>query len=98
MGELKGGAAGTATEANEGMGIVFNMNDNLSVSYSQFDSEHKKTGGSADVTEESKGIAVAYTMGSATLVIQQNEQDNADGSTAATADGERTEINLSLAF
>ena len=37
-------------------------------------------------------------MGSATLVIQQNEQDNADGSTAATADGERTEINLSLAF
>ena len=98
MGELSGGAAGTATEANEGMGIVFNMNDNLSVSYSQFDSEHKKTGGSADVTEESKGIAVAYTMGSATLVIQQNEQDNADGSTAATADQERTEINLSLAF
>lgn len=98
MGELSGGAAGTATEANEGMGIVFNMNDNLSVSYSQFDSEHRKTGGSADVTEESKGIAVAYTMGSATLVVQQNEQDNADGSTAATADGERTEINLSLAF
>ena len=98
MGELSGGAAGTATEANEGMGIVFNMNDNLSVSYSQFDSEHRKTGGSADVTEESKGIAVAYTMGSATLVVQQNEQDNADGSTAATADQERTEINLSLAF
>ena len=98
MGELSGGAAGTATEATEGMGIVFNMNDNLSVSYSQFDNEHRKTGGSADVTEESKGIAVAYTMGSATLVIQQNEQDNADGSTAATADGERTEINLSLAF
>ena len=98
MGELSGGAAGTATEATEGMGIVFNMNDNLSVSYSQFDNEHRKTGGSADVTEESKGIAVAYTMGSATLVIQQNEQDNADGSTAATADQERTEINLSLAF
>ena len=98
MGELSGGAAGTATEANEGMGIVFNMNDNLSVSYSQFDNEHRKTGGSADVTEESKGIAVAYTMGSATLVVQQNEQDNADGSTAATADQERTEINLSLAF
>ena len=98
MGELSGGAAGTATEATEGMGIVFNMNDNLSVSYSQFDNEHRKTGGSADVTEESKGIAVAYTMGSATLVVQQNEQDNADGSTAATADEERTEINLSLAF
>ena len=98
MGELSGGAAGTATEATEGMGIVFNMNDNLSVSYSQFDNEHRKTGGSADVTEESKGIAVAYTMGSATLVVQQNEQDNADGSTAATADQERTEINLSLAF
>ena len=39
MGELSGGAAGTATEVNEGH--VFNMNDNLSVSYSQFDSEHK---------------------------------------------------------
>jgi outer membrane protein OmpU len=98
MGEKSGGPAGTATTANEGMGIVFNMNDNLSVSYSQFDREFKNTGGTADVTEESKGIAVAYTMGSATLVVQQNEQDNADGSTAATADQERTEINLSLAF
>jgi len=97
-GEKSGGAAGADTTVNEGMGIVFNMNDNLSVSYSQFDREHRKTSGNADVTEESKGIAVAYTMGSATLVVQQNEQDNADGSTAATADQERTEINLSLAF
>ena len=42
MGELSGGAAGTATEANEGMGIVFNMNDNLSVSYSQLTVSTKK--------------------------------------------------------
>ena len=98
MAETSGGAAGSNMTAMESMGVIFNVNENLSVSYTSYDQEYKKTGGNADVTEESSAIAAAYTMGSATLVIQQNEQDNAGGSTAATADEERTEINLSLAF
>ena len=40
---------------------------------------YKKRGGSADVEQESTGIAIAYTMGGATLAIQNNSQDNSSG-------------------
>ena len=97
-GESSGGAAGAVTEATEGLGIIFNVNDDLSISYSQFTNDHKNTSGTADVEEESTAISIAYTMGGATLAIQSSEADNVDGSTAASADLDRTEINLSLAF
>ena len=96
--ESAGGAAGAVTEATEGLGIVFNVNDDLSISYSQFTNDHKNTSGTADVEEESTAISIAYTMGGATLAIQSSEADNVNGSTAASADLDRTEINLSLAF
>jgi len=96
--ETSGGAAGAVVQSTEGMGIVFNVNDDLSISYSQMTNDHKNTSGAADVEEESTAISVAYTMGGATLAIQSSEQDNANGSTAASADTDRTEINLSLAF
>ena len=98
MAETSGGTAGATMKAIEGYGIVFNVNENLSVSYNQLDQEFKNTGGTADVTEESTGIAVAYTMGSASIAIQNNEQDNAAGATGATANEERTEIALALSF
>ena len=96
--ESAGGAGGAVTEATEGLGIVFNVNDDLSISYSQFTNDHKNTSGTADVEEESTAISIAYTMGGATLAIQSSEADNVNGSTAASADLDRTEINLSLAF
>ena len=98
MAETSGGAAGSTMKQISGYGISFNVNENLSVSYASMEQEFGNIGSTADQTEESTGIAVAYTMGSATIAIQQNEQDNAAGSTAATADEERTEIALTLAF
>ena len=94
--------ARSATGANDGgreveaFGIAFAVNDSLSISYNQHDMTYKKNGSSADVTQESTGIAIAYTMGGATLAIQNNSQDNASG-TSGTND-EITEISLSLAF
>ena len=90
-----GGDAGTASNEREGYGVVFSVNENLSLSYTVNDNEYGKAG-SAHVTEESTGIAVAYTMGGATLVVQQNDQDNGGGTSGKTE--ERTEINLSFAF
>ena len=92
----------SATGANDGgreveaYGIAFAVNENLSISYNQHNMTYKKVGGSADVEQESTGIAIAYTMGGATLAIQNNSQDNQSG-TAGTND-EITEISLSLAF
>ena len=80
----------------EAYGIAFAVNENLSISYNQHNMTYKKKGAGPDVEQESTGIAIAYTMGGATLAIQNNSQDNQSG-TAGTND-EITEISLSLAF
>jgi len=92
----------TATASNvggrevEAYGVAFAVNDNLSISYNQHNMTYKKTAGNADVEQESTGIAIAYTMGGATLAIQNNSQDNTGGT--AGSNDEITEISLSLAF
>ena len=94
--------ARSSTGANDGgreveaYGIAFAMNDNLSISYNEHNMTYKKIGAGPDVEQESTGIALAYTMGGATLAIQNNSMDNVTGS-AGTND-EITEISLSLAF
>ena len=94
--------ARSATGANDGgreveaYGVAFAINENLSISYNQHNMTYKKVGAGPDVEQESTGIAIAYTMGGATLAIQNNSQDNQSG-TAGTND-EITEISLSLAF
>ena len=92
--------ANTTTNAGgrevEAYGIAFAINDSLSVSYNQHNMTYKKNGANADVEQESTGIAIAYTMGGATLAIQNNEQDNSSGT--AGSNDEITEVSLSLAF
>ena len=100
-----GGIAGTAANSVDAYGIAFNVNENLSISMNQHDNEFKKTSdstaavgsqGQIDVTQESKGLAMAYTMGAAALRIQQNEVDNVGGVT--NTNEEMTEISLFLSF
>ena len=86
----------TGAREVEAYGIAFAVNDNLSISYNQHDMTYKKNGSNADVTQESTGIAIAYTMGGATIALQNNSMDNVTG-TSGTND-EITEISLSLAF
>jgi len=77
-------------------GIAFNVNENMSISYSVNEVEVDKTGGSTNVTEESTGIQAAYTMGAASLRVAFNEADGVNGVAADTK--ESTEISLALAF
>ncbi len=94
--------ARSSTGANDGgreveaYGIAFAMNDNLSISYNEHNMTYRKRGAGPDVEQESTGIALAYTMGGATLAIQNNSMDNVTGS-AGTND-EITEVSLTLAF
>ena len=74
----------------EAMGVAFNVNDQLSVSYSKNDNEQ------AGVTEESTGFQAAYSMGSASVRIAFNEANNVNG--VAAVESENTEISFSLAF
>ena len=80
----------------EAYGIAFAVNENLSISWNQHNMTYKKNGSSADVEQESTGIAIAYTMGGAKIAIQNNSQDNSGGT--AGSNDEITEISLSLAF
>jgi outer membrane protein OmpU len=88
-------AAGKTTEYAKAFGIAANLSDNLSISYGEREVEYAKAS-AAHVTQDNTGIALAYTMGSAKVTVQQNESDNNAG-TAGTND-ENTEIALSLSF
>jgi outer membrane protein OmpU len=82
-------------EEGQGFGIALNVNDNLSVSYGEREVEHVNTG-SANVTEDMTGYAIAYTMGSAKITLQTNDTAN-NGGTAGT-DDKATELALMLTF
>ena len=64
-------ASGVNIGANEVAiyGIAFNVNDNLSVSYNDYENKFLKRGSQGDVTQDMDGIQIAYTMGGATLRI-----------------------------
>ena len=67
------------------------------VTLSDSSNARSATGANAGGREvEAYGIAIAYTMGGATLAIQNNSMDNVGGTSASN--DEITEISLSLAF
>ena len=93
--------ANTTTNAGgrevEAYGISMAVNENLSISYNQHNMTYKKNAAAnPDVEQQSTGIAIAYTMGGASIAIQNNSMDNVTG-TSGTND-EITEVSLSLAF
>ena len=94
--------SGTAVATNTGgrqveaFGVSMALNDNLSISYNQHNMTYTKAGAGPDVEQESTGIAIAYTMGGASIAIQNNSQDNSSGT--ANSNDEITEVSLSLAF
>ena len=59
-------------------GIAFNINENLSVSYGEAETEFLKRH-AAHVTEDVEGIAIAYTMGSMKIAGNRNEGSNMAG-------------------
>ncbi len=90
--------ANTTIGANEVsiMGIAFNVNDSLSVSYSDYENKYLKRGSQGDVTQDTTGINLAYTMGGATFRLTDASMDNAGGVTGTNED--RTEVSLLMAF
>jgi len=83
-------AASLSAQEIEAMGIAFNVNDQLSVSFSKNDNEQ------GTITEESTGFQAAYSMGSASVRLAFNDADNVGGNTGVEA--ENTELSLVLAF
>ena len=80
----------------EAFGVAFAINENLSISYNNHEVTYDRTAGNSEMSQDSDGIAVAYSMGGASVKIQNNQSDG--NATSNTVSEDRTEINLSLAF
>jgi len=91
-----GGAGGT-NEYSQRWGIAFNVNENLSISYGEAETEYAKAG-AAHVTEDIDGIAISYTMGSMKIAGNRNEGTGIAGTAGVGGQDSMTEIALSFAF
>ena len=91
------GTCGGTNKLTEAWGIAFNVNDDLSVSYGEREVEFGNDS-AAHVTEDTEGLAIAYTMGSMKIAGNNNEISNSQGATGAAATDEMTEIAVSFAF
>ena len=76
--------------------IAFNVNDNLSISYENEESEPNTTANSTTYTLESTGVQATYTMGGMTLGVAHNEHENA--AYTQNKDVKDTVFSLVLAF
>ena len=92
--------AGGFTEGNQ-MGIAFNINDNLSVSYTEsnetYDAQDNASTAVADVDQDIDAIQIAYSMGGMSVKAYQMEVTNPAFDEDAP-DAKVTEIALGLAF
>jgi hypothetical protein len=77
--------------------IAFNVNDNLSISYENEESNpDNKTAATTNYTMESSGIQAAYTMGGMTLGLAVNDHENA--SYTENKDVKDTVFSIAMAF
>ena len=86
---------------NTSFGVSFNVNDNLSVSYAEFESLRGLVEGTSGIgrpvtTVES--IQAAYTVGGVSLKVAMNELDNGTYTTGSANDADSSLVLLSLAF
>jgi len=95
-------AGNTEYYDNEAFGISFNVNDNLSISYGEYESRRHKIGSGQGVNKtvigSTESFQVAYTMGGMSLKLAESSVTNASYGTASANDHDGRTIALSLAF
>jgi outer membrane protein OmpU len=90
---------GTTTGAqqydNDGYGITFAINDDLSIGYNHYESKQTNT---ANVTSEATSMQIAYSAGGLSLRLAAGEGDNMAYQTGAAYDRDSTVLSVALAF
>jgi len=86
---------------SESMSVAFNVNENLSISYTStedtYDEQDHAATAIADVTQDSTAIQIAYSMGAMSVKAYQMETKN-PGYDSDAPEENVTEIALGLAF
>jgi outer membrane protein OmpU len=80
---------------NNGYGITFAINDDLSIGYNHWESKQTST---TNVTAEATSYQIAYSMGGASIRLAQGKSENEDYNTAVTYDRDNTVLSVALAF
>jgi len=93
--EDNGRATTTTGYDNTGYGIVFAINDDLSISYNNYESESK---GTTETTTEASSVQLAYSSGGLSVRVAEQTVDNRNYSTAAAAQRDATTVSVALAF
>jgi len=84
---------------NDGYGITFNVNDDLTLSWGQYESTQDLTGGgTTDNTVKATSAQIAYSVGGASFRLAQGSVDNRNYSSADGDDKDGRTLSLSLAF
>ena len=92
-----GNAATVETGLNvEAMSVAFAVNDELSVSFAQQDTEYDVAASATNVTEEVTALNASYTVGAASLRATFSESDDDGG--VQNNNVEMTELSLVLSF
>jgi len=81
---------------NRNYAVSFQVNDDLTISYSDFESAKALNSDAADITMEIDSLQLSYSMGAMSIRLQDSDSSNA-GYTTGT-DEEHTELNISLSF
>ena len=90
-----GTSTGAKEYTNEGYGITFNVNDDLSIGYNHYESEQTNA---TNATTEATSVQIAYSMGGASIRLVDGSVDNAAYQTTAAYDKDGMVLSVSLAF
>ena len=94
--QSNGGTSTVEHYDNTNWGVAFNVNDQLSISYAEYESEEVLSGTSGGQTLELDSFQIAYNMGGATVKFA--DTSTKDNKYAAGAETDVTTVALALAF
>jgi len=96
--EDNGRATTTTGYENSGYGIVFAINDDLSVSYNNYQSEQQSTTTSTALEAEASSLQIAYSAGGLSIRLADQTIDNKNYCTNAANQRDATTLSVALAF
>jgi len=85
-------AAGTANDEQTRWGVLYAVNDEVSISYQS----HENEGSNEATDEDAEGWSASYTTGGMTFKAHRNDADNIGN--AVNMESEHTEVGVSFAF
>lgn len=80
---------------NTGYGVVFAINDDLSIGYNNYESKQL---GTTEQTLEASSFQIAYSAGGLSVRLAEQNVDNKNYTTTAAAQRDATTISVALAF